>query len=108
MKVSKRIFILIFIGLWLMLEAHALVSQERYSTLTGTVVGIQGGFRKWIDVKGDKDEVTVNFRIGRKTVYIPHRYPYIGEKVKVEYLTEQGANVAYTVTILGESKKSSK
>jgi hypothetical protein len=108
MKVSKRMFILTFIVLWLMLEANALVSQERYSTLTGTVVGIQGGLRKSLDVKRVKDEVVVNFRIGRKTVYIPHRYPYIGEKVKVEYLTDRGVNVAYTVTILGQSKDSSK
>jgi hypothetical protein len=42
----------------------------------------------------------INFRIGHKTVYTPQRYPYSGEKVKVEYLTQRGVPVAYTVTIL--------
>ena len=85
MKVFKRIFICTFIALRVMLEATALFSQQLYSTFTGTVVGIQEGFRKWLDVKSNKDGLIVNFRIGRDTVYRPHRYPYPGEKVKVEY-----------------------
>lgn len=104
MKVSKRIFIFTFIVLLLMLEANALVSQEHYSTFTGTVVGIQGGFRKWLDVKSNKEGVIVNFRIGKDTVYTPHRYPFPGEKVKVEYLASRGVDVAYRVTVLGEPK----
>jgi hypothetical protein len=103
MKALKRIFILAFVALVLILETSALVAQERYSTLTGTVLGIRA--RMWLDVKSEKDEAVVNFRIGRKTVYIPHRYPYVGEKVKVEYLTNRGVPVAYTVTILGGQKE---
>jgi hypothetical protein len=104
MRVSKRIFIFTFVVLLLVLEANALISQERYSTFIGTVVGIQGGFRKWLDVKSSKEDVIVNFRIGRDTVYIPDRYPYPGEKVKVEFLTREGVEVAYRVTVLGEAK----
>ena len=104
MKVSKRIFIFTFIVLLLMLEANALVSREHYSTFTGTVVGIQGGFRKWLDVKSNKEGVIVNFRIGKDTVYTPHRYPFPGEKVRVEYLASRGVDVAYRVTVLGEPK----
>ena len=104
MEVSKRIFIFTFVALLLMLEASALVSKEYCSTFTGTVVGVQGVFRKWLDVKSAKEGVIANFRIGRDTVYTPHRYPYPGEKVKVEYCPIRGVDVAYTVTIFGEPK----
>ena len=104
MKAFKIIFILIFVAGLLLLEVNALIGQERYSTLIGTVVGIHGGVRKWLDVRSEKDEAIFNFRIGRNTVYIPHRYPNIGEKVKVEYLTQKGVYVAYTVTILVDTK----
>ena len=104
MKASKTIFILTFVFLLLMLEANALVSKENCSTFTGTVVGIQGGFRKWLDVKSTKEDLIANFRIGRDTVYTPYRYPLPGEKVKVEYLVHRGTPVAYTVTILEPSK----
>jgi hypothetical protein len=49
-----------------------------------TAVGVQGIFRKWLDVKNNQNELIVGFRIGRDTVYTPHRYPYPGEKVKVD------------------------
>jgi len=55
-------------------------------------------------VKNVKEGVIANFRIGRDTVYTPHRYPYVGEKVKVEYCLIRGVDVAYTVTILGGPK----
>jgi hypothetical protein len=58
----------------------------------------------WLDVESETDKAVVNFRIGRKTVYVPHRYPNAGEKVKVEYLVHRGTPVAYTVTILEASK----
>lgn len=101
MKILRSTLAIILIVLLLMLEANALVSQERYSTFVGTVVGIHGGFRKWLDVKSNKDGLIVDFRIGRDTVYTPHRYPHPGEKVKVEYLPDRGVDVAYRVTILG-------
>jgi len=101
MKPSQRFLTIIFVALWLMLEANGLVAQEHYATLTGTVVGVHRMFiRKQLDVKSDKDQATVSFRIGKKTEYIPHRYPYAGEKVKVEYRTEKGVNVAFVVTII--------
>jgi len=62
------------------------------------------GFRKWLDVKSDKGELIVNFRIGKDPVYTPHRYPFPGEKVKVEYLASRGVDVAYRVTVLGGEK----
>jgi hypothetical protein len=101
MKVFKRILALTFIIALMMLEANTLIAQTSFSVLNGKVVGIS---RMWLNVESEKDKAIVNFRIGRKTVYIPHRYPHLGEKVKVEYLTPQGTPVAYTVTILESSK----
>ena len=102
----KRIFIFSFVALLLIMESSMLIAKESYSNFTGTVVGIR--LRKWLEVESGKDKGIVNFRIGRSTRYIPHRYPNVGEKVKVEYLMRRGDRVAYTVTILEGSKKSPK
>jgi hypothetical protein len=102
MKIFKRIFVLVFIVGLLMLEAYPLMAQEKFSILTGKVIGIR--MRFWLDVESEKDKAVVNFRIGHKTVYIPHRYPHPGERVKVEYLVQRGVPVAFTVTILEGSK----
>ena len=88
------------VALWLMLEGSLSVAQDHYITLTGTVVGVHRGFRKALEVKSDKDQATVIFRVGRKTVYNPNRYPSPGERVKVEYLIEKGVNVGFVVTII--------
>jgi hypothetical protein len=102
MRTFKRILIFVFIAVLLMLEANYLMAQGPFSILTGKVVGIRG--RMWLDVESKTDKAIVNFRIGRKTVYIPHRYPNPGEKVKVEYLIQRGTPVAFTVNILEGSK----
>jgi NhaP-type Na+/H+ or K+/H+ antiporter len=88
MKTFKRILIFVFIAVLLMLEANHLVAQGPFSILTGKVVGIRG--KIWLDVESENDKAIVNFRIGRKTVYVPHRYPNPGERVKVEYLIQRG------------------
>ena len=102
MKLFKRILIFAFIIAWLMLEANPLMAQGKFSILTGKVVGIRA--RLWLDVQSETDKAMMSFRIGRKTVYIPHRYPNPGERVKVEYLVQRGTPVAFTVNILGGSK----
>jgi hypothetical protein len=102
MRIYKRILILVFIAGLLVVEANHLIAQEKLSVLTGKVVGIR--MRMWLDVESEKDKAIVNFRIGRKTVYTPQRYPYAGEKVKVEYLTQRGVPIAYSVTILEGGK----
>ena len=107
----QKIIITILIALWFALEAHALMAQD--SIVTGTVVTVQGGIRKWLEVKSEKDGATVNFRIGRNTEYIPHRYPNIGETVRVTYTTEKGVNIATKVVIFskrydGERKETPK
>jgi hypothetical protein len=102
MKVFKRILIFAFIIALLVSEANPLMAQEKFSVLTGKVIGIRA--RLWLDVESEKDKAIVNFRIGRKTVYNPHRYPNPGERVKVEYLIQRGTPVAFTVNILEGSK----
>jgi hypothetical protein len=52
------------------------MAEEKISVLTGKVVGIRG--RLWLDVQSERDKALMSFRIGRKTVYVPHRYPYPG------------------------------
>jgi hypothetical protein len=100
---QQRIFAIVLVALWFTLGANGLVAQEHFPTLTGTVVGIEGGARKWLEVKSDTDGVTVNFRIGRNTVYVPQKYPDIGEKVRILYVVDKGVNVATKVLIFKDS-----
>ena len=102
MRTYRRILVFVFIAGLLAVEANHLFAQEKFAVLTGKVLGIR--MRMWLDVESEKDKAIVNFRIGRKTVYTPQRYPYVGEKVKVEYLTQRGVPIAYSVTILEEAK----
>jgi len=102
MRSFKKFLVFAFIISLLAVEANHLIAQEKFSILTGKVIEIRG--RWWLDVESEKDKAIVNFRIGRKTVYVPHRYPNPGEKVKVEYLVQRGTPVAFTVTILEGSK----
>jgi hypothetical protein len=76
------------------------LAQETF-TYEGSVAGIKTGAfaRGIITVKGDKGDV-MNFAVGRKTVYIPSRYPGIGERVKITYSLQRGQNAAYQVEIL--------
>ncbi len=100
----KRVFVFSIVVL-LIVISNALVAQGAYSILTGTVTGIHvHGLKKWLEVESAKDKSIVNFRIGHNTQYVPQRYPNAGEKVKVEYLTQRGVPVAYSVTILGGAK----
>ncbi len=102
MKPFKRIFIFIFIMVMLVLETDIMMAQGPYSILTGKVLAIRE--KRWLDVENEVDKTILNFRIGRKTVYIPHRYPNPQERVKVEYLIQKGTPVAYVVTLLEGSK----
>ncbi len=97
-KWQKSFFIVFILVGILILLSLTLLRAEPYSVLTGKVIGIRA--RMWLDVESEKDKAIVNFRIGRKTVYQPRRYPFVGERVKVEYLVHRGVPVAYTVTIL--------
>jgi len=98
MKGFKEIFILTLVVMFLLLYTGTSMAQEKL-VMTGIVKNVERGLI--MDVENDKDKSLVSFRIGRKTTYIPRRYPIPGEKVKVEYLPGRGHFVAFTVTILG-------
>jgi hypothetical protein len=96
-------------GLVLLALAFAVVTvlgleeslAQQTSTFEGSVAGITtGAFAKGIiTVKGVKGEV-MTFAVGRKTVYVPSRYPGVGEWVKITYALIRGQNAAYQVEIL--------
>jgi len=98
MKGFKKILILILITVLFLLYAGPSIGQEKL-VMTGIVKSVERGLV--MDVENDKDKSLVSFRIGRKTTYVPRRYPIPGEKVQVEYLPHRGNFVAFTVTILG-------
>ncbi len=74
---------------------------QQMSTFEGSVASITTSWpaRGIIAVKGNKGDV-MTFAVGRKTVYVPSRYPGVGERVKITYSLERGQNAAYTVEIL--------
>jgi hypothetical protein len=100
------IFVLLVVAIFLLFAGRS-IAQEKM-VMVGVVKSIEG--RMVMDVENEKDKSLVSFRIGRKTVYNPKRYPIPGERVQVEYLPHRGNFVAFTVTILGVagSKESSK
>ncbi|NWG02457.1 MAG: hypothetical protein HXY44_06355 [Syntrophaceae bacterium] len=102
MRIYPKRVILLFIVVLLLIQTNHLIAQGPYSVLTGKVIGIRA--RLWLDIESETDKAIVNFRIGHKTVYVPHRYPNPGERVKVEYLVQRGVPVAFTVNILEDKK----
>lgn len=88
------VFLFLFvIGLEITLAQETLIFK-------GSVTDINTGAfaRGMITVKSDKGEV-MNFAVGRNTVYVPSRYPGVGERVKITYAFIRGQNAAYQVEI---------
>ncbi len=81
-----------------------IVANARTATIyvsVGKVVAIEtNAFRKGImDVKSDRTGEIYKFYLGNRTAYYPHRYPYIGETVKVHYYNDRGYLKATSVEI---------
>lgn len=93
--------VFVLITLSILLGVNSLGAQEK-STFEGKVIGIR--MRLWLDVESQTEKALMNFRIGRKTVYTPHRYPNPGETVRVEYQIQKGIPVAFTVMIIEGTK----
>jgi hypothetical protein len=68
----------------------------------GKVVDIYTNiFRKGtITVKSDQTGKTYTFYVGRRTAYVPWRYPNKGETVKVHYIDDRGYLKATRVEIV--------
>ena len=102
MRTYMRHGVLFFaIFAFLLVGGLEITLAQQTSTFEGSVASITtGAFSKGvITVKGDKGEV-MDFAVGRKTVYVPHRYPGVGERVKITYSLIRGQNAAYQVDIL--------
>ncbi len=99
-SVKKGLFLLVVIfAVVAVVELEKSLAQQM-STFEGSVAAITTRFKKGIiSVKGNKGEI-VNFAVGMRTVYVPSRYPGVGERVKITYSLERGQNAAYTVEIL--------
>jgi len=93
----KRVFFVTFIiFLLLTIEGQA----QNYSILNGTVTEVH---RRWLVIESNDGRI-VQLRVGWKTVY-PNHIPFVGDKVKVEYLIVRGVHVGYSVAILENEKK---
>ena len=93
MKIGIVLSILIFT--FLMLIGIKNSEAQQYFNFSGKVVSLYKGS---LSVQGDKGE-TMNFAVGRRTIYIPSRLPGVGERVKVTYFLRRGHNVASQVEI---------
>ena len=100
-KFTRHGMILFTIFAFLFVVGLEISLAQQTFTYEGSVAGISTGAfaRGIITVKGNKGEV-MNFAVGRKTVYIPSRYPGVGERVKITYSLQRGQNAAYQVEIL--------
>jgi hypothetical protein len=100
-SLTKHGLILFTVFAFLFIAGLETTLAQETSTFEGSVAGITTGAfaRGMITVKGDKGEV-LNFAVGRKTIYVPKRYPGVGERVKITYSLARGQNVAYQVEIL--------
>lgn len=67
----------------------------------GKVLSIQTTFRRGtLVVKSDQTGKTYTFYLGWRTIYYPHRYPNIGETIKVFYVKDRGFLKATRVEII--------
>ncbi len=98
MRDPKGIAMVIMVAVVFLLFTGNASAQEKLM-MTGIVKSVEKGMV--MDVENEKDKALISFRIGRKTVYNPRRYPIPGERVQVEYLPHRGNFVAFAVTILG-------
>jgi len=93
---KKVFFVTLIIFLFLTIEGQA----QNYSILTGTVTQVSW---RWLVIESNDGKI-VPLRVGWKTVY-PNHIPFVGDKVKVEYLIDRGVHVAYSVATLDNVKK---
>jgi hypothetical protein len=91
-----EIILSILIVTFLVMIAAENSEAQQYFNFSGKVVSLYKGS---LSLQGDKGE-TMNFAVGRRTIYIPSRLPGVGERVKVTYFLRKGHNVASQVEIL--------
>ncbi len=90
-----EIILSVLIVAFLVMIAAENSRAQQYFNFSGKVVSL---YRGSLSVQGDKGE-TMNFAVGRRTIYVPARLPGVGERIKVSYYLQRGHNVAYQVEI---------
>ncbi len=95
----RMVILLVVMGIFFAIGLKEALTQQ-YLNFSGKVVGVHRGN---LSVEGDKGQ-TMNFAVGRRTIYIPSRLPVVGERVKVSYFLQRGRQVAYQVEILSSSQ----
>jgi hypothetical protein len=108
LKKAIPVFMVIFfmlVGVGGVFSPVTIAKENReigHSDVQGKVLSIRtnifGGGS--IEVKSDQTEKVYMFFVGMGTVYIPQRYPAVGETVKVSYFAEQGKLKAARVQII--------
>ncbi len=95
---------LAFVGIGSIVLSPLTVANARTATIyvsIGKVVAIEtNAFRRgFMDVKSNRTGEIYKFYLGNRTAYYPHRYPSIGETVKVHYYNDRGYLKATRVEI---------
>jgi hypothetical protein len=81
-------------------ERPAPSEEKRYKALSGEVVAsTPKSLSVRVTEEGGEAAEVVNIRVGLKTKFIPFRRPAVGEKVKIEYMQENGDKFGYTVQV---------
>lgn len=86
------------------------IAQEKKeigpNEVQGKVISIQTHpfGRGVIAVKSDQTGEDYTFYVGIDTVYNPHRYPAVGETIKVNYINDRGKLKATLVEIITSPK----
>ena len=74
--------------------------EKKYKNLTGEVVSsTPKSLSIRVTEEGGAAEL-VNVHVGLKTKFVPFRRPAVGEKVKVEYMQENGDKFGYVVQVV--------
>jgi hypothetical protein len=98
------ILALVLVGMGGAVMSSLTIANARGATIyvsVGKVVAIETNVvrRGIMEVKSNRTGEVYKFYLGNRTAYYPHRYPYIGETVKVHYYNDRGYLKATSVEI---------
>jgi hypothetical protein len=110
MLVYMVIFFVMLVGIGSVLSPITIAKESKEigpNEVQGKVLSIEThpfGRRGVIVVKSDLTEESYTFLVGIDTAYVPHRYPAVGETVKVSYINDRGQLKATMVRIIESAK----
>ena len=110
MLVYMVIFSLVLVGIGGVFSSITVAKDDKEigpNAVQGKVISIEThpfGRRGIIVVKSDLTGESYTFLVGVNTGYVPHRYPAVGETVKVSYINDRGQLKATRVEIIESLK----